>query len=325
MENKSHALAAGVFVVVVTCMLVALAMWLTRDNAHYHEYELSSRDAVSGLQPQAVVRYKGVAVGKVSAIGFDPQTSGNVLIRIAIRQDAPITEATYASLGYQGVTGLAHVLLDDSPQPSEPLARGPSGLPRLPMRPSPFSRLTEQGPAILAQVEETTRRLNQLLGSDNQKAISAALAQIGSAAGSMAALGQRLDSTVAERLDPALAAIPPLAHDASKALQTLQQAGSHIAGIASDVGQTTKRLSAEGGAIDQIANGTQSLARAADTFASATLPRINSATEATTRTVRQLGRTVGGIGDNPQALLYGAGQVEPGPGEPGFKIPAVQP
>ena len=29
MENKSHALAAGMFVLVVTALLVALAAWLT--------------------------------------------------------------------------------------------------------------------------------------------------------------------------------------------------------------------------------------------------------------------------------------------------------
>ena len=67
MENKSHALAAGLFVLIVSALVVTLAMWLTRDSGSYHAYELSSRQGVSGLQPQAAVRYKGVAVGKVSA------------------------------------------------------------------------------------------------------------------------------------------------------------------------------------------------------------------------------------------------------------------
>ena len=43
MENKSHALAAGIFVVVVAALVAALAMWLTRDSGSYHNYELSSR------------------------------------------------------------------------------------------------------------------------------------------------------------------------------------------------------------------------------------------------------------------------------------------
>ena len=47
MENKSHALAAGIFVLVVAAMLAGLAIWLTRDNANYEQYELSTRDGVS--------------------------------------------------------------------------------------------------------------------------------------------------------------------------------------------------------------------------------------------------------------------------------------
>ena len=97
MENKSHAFAAGLFVLAVTALVIALAVWLTRDRGQYQSYELSSRDGVSGLQPQAAVRYKGVAVGKVTHIGFDPELSGNVLIRISVAVDAPITPTTFAT------------------------------------------------------------------------------------------------------------------------------------------------------------------------------------------------------------------------------------
>lgn len=321
MENKSHALAAGIFVLVVAAMLAGLTLWLTRDNARYEQYELSTKDGVSGLQPQAAVRYKGVAVGKVTRIGFDPQVSGNVLIRIAVNEQAPISPTTFAVLGYQGVTGLAHILLDDADQPYPELPPGPSGLPRLPLKPSPFGRLAEQAPNILNQVEEATRRVNQLLSDDNQQKLSEALGSIAQAAGSVNTLTQRLDATVAQRLDPALAALPPLAGDARKTLQALQQAGSNVSALAADVGQTTRRLNAEGGAIDQITTGTQALARAADQFGSTTLPRLNRAADDTSRAARQLSRTAGGVTDNPQLFIYGSGRIPPGPGEQGFAAP----
>ena len=238
MENKSHALAAGIFVLVVAAMLAGLAVWLTRDNANYEQYELSTRDGVSGLQPQAAVRYKGVAVGKVTRIGFDPQVNGNVLIRIAVNEQAPISPTTFAVLGYQGVTGLAHVQLDDAEKPYPELPPGPSGLPRLPLKPSPFGKLAEQAPAILGQVEEATRRINQLLGDNNQQKLTEALSSIGQAAGSVNTLTQRLDATVAQRLDPALAALPPLASDARQTLQSLQQAGASVSALAVDLGKT---------------------------------------------------------------------------------------
>lgn len=321
MENKAHALAAGLFVLLVAGLLAGLAFWLTRDNAQYREYELSTSDGVSGLQPQAPVRYKGVAVGQVTHIGFDPQASGNVLIRIAVNDQAPVGPATYAVLGYQGVTGLAHVLLDDSGAPHAPLAPGASGLPRLPLKASAFGRLAEQAPNVLAQIDEATRRINQLLGEQHQQLLAQTLGQIGQAAGSVDRLGQRLDATVLQigrRLDPALAALPPLAQDAHQTLRALEQAGSSLSTLAGDLGQTTRRLNAEGGAIDQIAGGSQALARAANQFNSSTLPRLNHAADATARAARQIGRAADAVSDNPQLFIYGRGQARPGPGEAGF-------
>jgi ABC-type transporter Mla subunit MlaD len=43
-------------------------------------------------------------VGKVTAISFDPKVPGNVLVRISVDTNAPVTQATFATLGYQGVT-----------------------------------------------------------------------------------------------------------------------------------------------------------------------------------------------------------------------------
>ena len=321
MENKSHALAAGLIVLVVAALLAGLAIWLTRDNASYEQYEMSTKDGVTGLQPQAAVRYKGVAVGKVTRIDFDPLVEGNVLIRIAVNEQAPIGPKTFATLGYQGVTGLAYVLLDDADKPAPQLPPGPSGLPRLWLKPSPFGKVVEQAPAILAQVEEATRRINQLLGDNNQQLLSEVLGNVGQAAGSINTLTQRLDATVTQRIDPALAALSPLARDARASLQSLQQAGANVSALAADLGKTNQRLNAEGGAIDQITAGTQSLARAAEQFGASTLPRVNRATDDTSRAARQLGRAASGITDNPQLFIYGSGRIPPGPGEPGFAAP----
>lgn len=325
MENKSHAFAAGIFVLVVTALVIGLAVWLTRDSGSYQTYELSSRDGVSGLQPQAAVRYKGVSVGKVTHIGFDSQTNGNVLIRIAVSVNAPITPTTFAVLGYQGVTGLAYVLLDDSGESYPPLPPGPSGLPRLPLRNSPFSQLSEQGPAILNQVQDATTRINQLLAEDNQRLLREALANIGQAAGSVNTLSQRLDRTVTLRLDPALAALPPLAHDASLALQSLQKAGNQVSIMAADIDQTVQRLNAPDGAMDQASRSAQSLAQAVDRFGTTTLPRMERAADETARAARMVGRAAAGVSDNPQGFLYGPGRGQPGPGETGFTPPLAQP
>lgn len=316
MENKAHAMAAGIFVVVVTVLLVALAAWLTRDMGVRDVYEISTRETVTGLQSQAPVRYRGVDVGKVASIGFDSKVPGNVLLRLEIDRDAPVTRDTFATLSYQGITGLAFIQLDDSGKPAPRLVRDDRNPPRIPVKPGLLAKLQAKGEVILERVEQVTGRINQLLGDDNQRRISSALDNLGTAAADTSRLAQRLDSTVATRVDPALAEV-------STAMRAVRKSADEVEKTAADFGQTARRLNDKDGPIDRLAEGTQALSHAADSFNSATLPRVNRVTEETSRAVRQLSRTVTTINDNPQSLIFGAGPATPGPGEPGFVAPGA--
>lgn len=321
MENKSHAMAAGIFVLLLTAMLIGLAVWLTRDTGSYRDYELSTGDTVTGLQLQAPVRFKGVPVGKVTRIGFDPQVPGNVVVQLAVRENTPVTPTTFASLAYQGVTGLAFVQLDDDDKPQPAVLPGEDGIERLPIKPSQLGRLTESAPAILAQVEDATKRLNDLMSDDNQKRISAALDNIGKAAGNVATLTERMQSTLTDRVDPALSAMPRTLDQATVTLKSLQGTAADVSSAASQISTTAARLNEKDGPLDRLAEGTGALGHAVDVIGTTTLPRINRVTDDASRAMRQLSRTVTQINDNPQSLLFGNGEARPGPGEPGFVPP----
>lgn len=316
MENKSHAMAAGVFVLVVAALLAGLAVWLTRDNRQYQLYEMSTKDGVSGLQPQATVRYKGVPVGKVVRIGFDPQTPGNVLIRIAVGEDTPVTPATYAMLGYQGVTGLAHIQLDDDAKALEVPKPGPSGLPRLPMKSSPLNILADQGPVLLERVDEISRNITTLLAEDNQRRVSQALDNIGAAAAGVQQLSASLDRTAKQ--------LPQLATDAQQTMQALTRAGNAATGAAGELQTTVRQVNAPDGPLARISQGTQALAVAAESLGRSTVPRANRAADDVSRAARQMGSAASRFSDNPQAVIYGPGAGMPGPGEPGFVAPGAR-
>lgn len=321
MENKAHALAAGIFVLVATALLALLAVWLTRDKGEYHLYEISTREIVTGLQPQAPVRYRGVDVGKVDSIGFDTQARGNVLLRLQIDEGAPMTQATFAVLSFQGVTGLAFVQLDDGGHNAPPLAPNDDQPPRIPLKPGLLSKLSDRAEVIVDQVEQVTKRLNQLLADDNQKLLARALDRTGAAADNLSALSTSLQALMEAQLGPDKVNIPGFVKDASVTMKSLQSTSDKTGQAVDEITRTARRLNEKDGPIDRLAEGTQALSAAADAFNAATLPRINQVTEDTSRAARRLSRTVNAINDNPQSLIFGNGAQTPGPGEPGFTAP----
>jgi phospholipid/cholesterol/gamma-HCH transport system substrate-binding protein len=318
MENKSHAVAAGAFVLVVAALLVAMAAWLTRETGEHRPFEISSREGVTGLQAQAPVRYKGVTVGRVQSIALDAQTVGNVLIRIAVDGTAPITQTTFATLGFQGVTGLAFIQLDDTGPSSAMLASSDDQPGRIPMRPSLMSRLSDQGAGLLTQLDEAAQRVTQLLAAPNQKTLMDAVGNMGQAAANIGQLAQQANQ----------ANLPALAQEAGATLKSLHttsdrlgQSADAISASADAFKGMSQRMSEPGGTLDRIAEGTNTLLATGQSLNATLVPRLNRTVDDTARTVRHIGRAVEVVNDNPQALLLGNGVAQPGPGEPGFTAP----
>jgi phospholipid/cholesterol/gamma-HCH transport system substrate-binding protein len=306
MENKAHAMAAGAFVLVVTALLVLLAIWLTRDNTQRDFYDMSTSETVSGLQPQAAVRFRGVPVGKIELIGFDTKVKGNVLIRVSIDRDAPITKSTFATVASQGVTGLGFIQLDDDGKSNERLAVNDDDPPRIPLKPGGLDKLFKQSEVIFNQVEQASAQLNKLLSDENQKAVTGAVTQLGEAAASI--------NRVAKGMEPTVATLPALSRDTTAALKSVKTA-------ADDVSTTASRLNEKGGPLDKLSEGGAALASGVETFSAGTLPKLAEVADETARAMRQMRRTVSAVDDNPQSLIFGNGPPVPGPGEPGFSAP----
>jgi len=206
------------------------------------------------------------------------------------------------------------VQLDDTGKPAPRLQPEDGRPPRIPLRPSLLSKLADKGEVIVERIDQLTVRMNQMLSDENQRRFSSALDNMGTAAADAGKLARRLDATVGSRVDPALAAV-------QKSADQVGRTAADFSRTAADFSQTARRLNEKDGPIDRLAAGTEALSHAADSFNSATLPRINRVTEETSRAVRQLARAANTINDNPQSLIFGSGAIAPGPGEPGFTAP----
>lgn len=306
MENKAHAIAAGVFVLLLSATLVALAVWLTRETGSWLKYEIATSGSVSGLQSQASVRYRGVKVGKVSDIRFDAHKPGQILVQLEVEEATPITRSTYATIGFLGLTGISFIQLDDSGDSAERLVPADGRVPRIPMQLGLMDRLAEQGSKILAELEQGSSRFNQLLGPENQQALRT----------SMQALGE------------AAAAVPPAMRQAGASFESMRDAAASVSAsadrvrkAADDYARLALRVQQPGGTLDQLQQGVEGLALTGQALEQGSLPRLNSALDDTGRAVRKIGRVATKLDDNPQALIYGPSRDRPGPGEAGFVVP----
>jgi len=203
------------------------------------------------------------------------------------------------------------------------LATGPSGLQRLPMRSSPLTVLADQGMLIMGRVDEATRRINELLGTENQQRFSAALGDIAGAAKGVNELTHSLNRTITERIDPAAAQLPELSENARRSMLALEKAGQEAGQLATEVRQLAQRLQNPDGPMDQLERGAQSMGAAAEQLSRTTLPAVTQAASDVSRAARGMGAAASGITNNPQSLIFGEGRVQPGPGEPGFAAPAA--
>ena len=302
MENKSHALIAGLFTIGLLVIAVLGAMWMNRDKEDRVPYEIATKLSIPGLNQQAAVRYRGLNVGRVENISFDPQVPGQILVRIGVREDTPVTRSTFAMLGYQGVTGIAYVALDDDGSNPVRVRSDADQVARITLRPSLLNAFEDKGKAILEQAEELTVRINKLLSEQNQQAMLQAFSNVSNAAEQLA--------QIPRQMQPTLARLPALTSDAQRAVQSIDR-------LSRNLSEMTTAIQAKNGPLERVGRTADNIAAVAEQFEHDLLPL----TYEIRSTLRLFNRTLENINDRPQSIFFGARPDDPGPGEEGFVAP----
>lgn len=290
MENRSHALIAGAFVIIFGLCVLAAGYWFSGRGEQTRDYLLVTRGSVTGLNPQAQVRYRGIQVGKVEDIGIDAKDPRNILVRIRIDDDTPLTRGTSASLNSQGVTGLAYVMLDDDGSNLQPLDAPKGELPRIMMTPSMMDNLAD-----------ALERASKLFDADSIKDLRKTIANVAAASDGL------------KEVPAVLASVRRLLSDENilrlqRLLAHLEKASGEVAPLAQDVRALVGSFQSMSRRIDQLGAET----------GSDTLPRLNSVLHELEQSTRELNHVLQQIDDAPQSLIFGRSPPSPGPGEAGY-------
>ena len=311
MENKAHALVAGLFTLLLLIAAILIALWFNRDKTGRVPYEMVTKLSIPGLNPQAAVRYRGLEVGRVEDIHFDPKVPGQIVVLLGVKPDTPVTKSTYGTLGYQGVTGLAYVQLDDDGSNPERLKSSKDDIARIDMRASLLDKLQEKGLAILQKTEQLTERLDNLLSADNQKAAMTAVDNVSRAAAKI--------ERIPDKLQPTLDKLPALTDDTARTLAAVKKLADDTRTLSDNLNRMASNLQAPGGAVERLSNAADQVGSAAGNVQDQVLPLARDMQSS----LRSLNRTLDRIDARPQSLLFGNGSA-PGPGEPGFTAPRKQ-
>ncbi|ANA33775.1 hypothetical protein R82526_03769 [Ralstonia mannitolilytica] len=317
MENKAHAFLAGLFTIGLAIFVALAVMWFNRDQTVRVPYDLVTRSTVNGLNPQAAVKYRGLDVGKVDTIRFDDKVPGQIVVRVLVDKDAPITTTTYGRLAYQGVTGLAYVQLDDrgydnsshAPSPTH-LATSDKNPARIRMEAGFLDELDKRGDQMLSKLDQTLNSLSILFDDEHRQQITASLQSFQSTMDSYKALAQQAEPTVrklpkiADNLDATLVATRRLTQSLSDPKGPLM---GTLAGAGAD-----------------LSAATQSMQSAANVLTYETLPQLNGFAREARQAVRGFDHAVSDFNARPQSVLFGPAPGVPGPGETGFTAPAAR-
>ncbi|PFH09497.1 phospholipid/cholesterol/gamma-HCH transport system substrate-binding protein [Collimonas sp. PA-H2] len=313
MENKAHALIAGLFTVILLIAAIIGVMWFNSDRVERVPYEIATKLSVPGLNPQADVRYRGLDAGKVDTITFDPKFPGQILIKIKINPDTPVTQSTFATLGYQGVTGIAYIQLDDDGSKPLKLASSKQHLARIELRPSLFDNLQSKGAIILSRADEMISKLNDLLDPENQKTMVKAFSDVSQTADEYRGIPQKLEPTIRQ--------LPALTGELNQALASVTALSNNMSVLSKNLNSLTASLQGPDGAVSQLGGAVQNIGSVASGVEYETLPRFNTLTNDARTSMRTLNQTLDHFNQQPQSILFGSKGLPPGPGEAGFVAP----
>jgi phospholipid/cholesterol/gamma-HCH transport system substrate-binding protein len=145
LDPKVNYTAVGIYVVVLSLVLIATIFWLSTEHAKiYNRYLIFLKESVSGLTARSPVKFNGVEVGYVDKIEIDPEDPQEVRLTVKIDQKTPINKSTTAILMAQGITGNSYVGLKAKTAYAPPLEKHPSEpYPVIPSEPSFFVQLNE--------------------------------------------------------------------------------------------------------------------------------------------------------------------------------------
>jgi len=243
METQANYVAVGAFVLACVIGLVVTIMWLAgvQYSQEYAYYQASFKGSVTGLGKGTVTRYNGIEVGRLTDLQFDPNDPQRVIVTMQVQPNLNIREDSVASIESQGFTGASFVEIAGGTAKSPLLvAHEDQRYPVIRTKQSTFAELQQSAPQVIAKLNVTASRLNDLLSDNNRNAIARVLANLDETSQMIARRSADIDATIA---------------NANKAMANLTDASNNLRPALDRVDLTVQKYGKVADDADAFING----------------------------------------------------------------------
>lgn len=332
MDTKIRYVAVGLFVVLLGTASVAGFLWLAKgiERTTYDRYHAYFRESVSGLGPNAVVKYRGVEVGRVREIVINPRNIEEVLLALDIARGTPVKTDTVATLKLQGLTGLAFLDLSGGSQ-SAPMLKAEAGerYPVIRTVPSLLYRIDTDVTRLITGVTDFTESARALVDEETREELQRIIRDLATLTDALAKRSETVDrgvedgakamaniARITDRLD---ARAPEIVENLGEGTAAMKEAGGEARRAAADIRKAAEEVQAAGREVARagrelsalIGENRQGLGR----FARQGLPEIGALAAELRQLTAQLRRLGRDLEREPDSLILGRHPVPPGPGE----------
>jgi phospholipid/cholesterol/gamma-HCH transport system substrate-binding protein len=298
LNNKNF--AVGLFVALALAVFVSATIWLTgrQGSEPTTSYSMYFEKDVGGLMLGGPVFYLGVEVGTVIAMTIIPGNPMQVRVDARVLTSAPVDQGTYASLAFQGITGVAVIKLNADPGVHESLQiRAGQQNPVIVVRDSGFSALLAKAPNVVDKLDSILEQIHQILGPENRDFVSTVLGDL-----------SKVSSALASQ-EEAISKIPETLQ------QTIEELHSNLIQIKSLVVKLEPDLSTSLANLDQVTRNLVDMTERLDDWTAGNDADMNSFMEdglgqvpalvADARsTLREVEKLVKDLREDPSALVY---------------------
>lgn len=196
MERRVNFLFIGIIFFTILAALIIFVVVMGRfdfDDKQYRRYVVYTTNDISGLGVNTPVRYKGITIGSITNISFDPNQLGVVRVDIRIKRIIPVRRNSELVMDSQGLTGMSFLSLKQNEQ-APFIQENEDAI--LQIEPSLFGRLGSKADEASMEILDLLKNLKVLLNKSNLESANKIVANADRVSEHLDELIQKLNTQV---------------------------------------------------------------------------------------------------------------------------------